>query len=32
MIFFSDDIKNKIIDTAPLDEIMDRLEEFKKNH
>ena len=31
MIFFSDDIQNKIIDTTPLDEIMDRLEEFKND-
>jgi predicted GNAT family N-acyltransferase len=32
MIFFSDDIQNKIIDTTPLDEIMDRLEEFKNDN
>jgi len=31
MIFFSEDIKNKIVDTTPLDEIMDRLEEFKND-
>ena len=31
MIFFSDDIKNNIVDNAPLDEIMDRLEEFKND-
>ena len=32
MIFFSDDIQNKIVDTAPLDEIMDRLEDFKNDN
>jgi len=32
MIFFSDDIQNKIVDTAPLDEIIDRLEEFKNDN
>jgi ribosomal protein S18 acetylase RimI-like enzyme len=31
MIFFSDDIKNKIIDERPVDEIMDKLEQFKKD-
>ena len=31
MIFFSEDIKNKIVDTTPLDEIMDKLEEFKND-
>ena len=31
MIFFSDDIKNKIVDTTSLDEIMDRLEDFKND-
>ena len=31
MIFFSDDIRNKIIDDTPVDEIMDKLEKFKKN-
>ena len=31
MIFFSEDIKNKIIDETPLDEIMDKLEEFKND-
>lgn len=31
MIFFSDDIKNKIVDETPLDEIMDKLEEFKND-
>ena len=29
MIFFSDDIKNKIIDNAPVEEIVDNLEQFK---
>ena len=32
MIFFSEDIKNKIVDTTPLDEIMYRLEEFKNDN
>jgi len=32
MIFFSDDIKNQIIDTTPVDEILDRLEEFKNDN
>ena len=32
MIFFSDDIQNKIVDTAPLDEIMDKLEDFKNDN
>ena len=31
MIFFSDEIKNKIVDTAPLDEIMDKLAEFSND-
>ena len=31
MIFFSDEIKNKIVDTAPLDEIMDKLAEFNND-
>lgn len=31
MIFFSDDIKNKIVETAQIDEIMDRLDEFKND-
>jgi hypothetical protein len=31
MIFFSDDIKNNIVDNAPIDEIMDRLDEFKND-
>ena len=31
MIFFSEDIKNKIVDTTPLDEIMDKLEELKND-
>jgi ribosomal protein S18 acetylase RimI-like enzyme len=31
MIFFSDDIKNKIIDTTSLDEIMDKLDEFNSD-
>ena len=31
MIFFSEDIKNKIVDDTPLDEIIDRLEEFKND-
>ena len=31
MIFFSDDIKNKIIDERPVDEIMERLEQFKED-
>ena len=32
MIFFSDEIKNKIVDMTPVDEIMDRLEEFKNDN
>jgi hypothetical protein len=32
MIFFSEDIKNNIVDNTPLDEIMDRLEEFKNDN
>jgi len=32
MIFFSDDIKNQIVDTTPVDEIMDKLEEFKNDN
>jgi ribosomal protein S18 acetylase RimI-like enzyme len=32
MIFFSDDIKNQIIDTTPVDEILDKLEEFKNDN
>ena len=31
MIFFSDEIKNKIVDATPLDEIIDKLEEFKND-
>ena len=31
MIFFSDEIKNKIIDERPVDEILDELEQFKKD-
>ena len=31
MIFFSEDIKNKIVDITPLDEIMDKLEELKND-
>ena len=31
MIFFSDDIKNKIVDETPLDGIMEKLEEFKND-
>jgi ribosomal protein S18 acetylase RimI-like enzyme len=29
MIFFSDDIKNKIIDNGPVEEIIDNLDQFK---
>jgi hypothetical protein len=29
MIFFSENIKNKIIDTSPIEEIVDNLEQFK---
>jgi ribosomal protein S18 acetylase RimI-like enzyme len=29
MIFFSDDIKNKIIDTSPIEEIIDKIDQFK---
>ena len=29
MIFFSENIKNKIIDTSPIEEILDNLEKFK---
>ena len=29
MIFFSDDIKNKIIDNVPVEEIIDNLDQFK---
>jgi len=32
MIFFSDDILNKIIDNSNLDEIIDKVEEFKNNN
>ena len=32
MIFFSEDIKNKIVDTTPVDKIMDKLEEFKNDN
>ena len=32
MIFFSEDIKNKIIDETPVDKIMDKLEEFKNDN
>jgi len=32
MIFFSDDIRNKIIDDTPVDEIMDKLEKFKNDN
>jgi ribosomal protein S18 acetylase RimI-like enzyme len=31
MIFYSDDIKNKIVDDTPVDEIMERLEQFKED-
>ena len=31
MIFFSENIKNKIVDTTPLDEIMDKLAEFSND-
>jgi ribosomal protein S18 acetylase RimI-like enzyme len=31
MIFFSDDIKNKIIDDTPIEEILDKLEQFKED-
>ena len=31
MIFFSDEIKNKIVDVTLLDEIIDKLEEFKND-
>jgi ribosomal protein S18 acetylase RimI-like enzyme len=31
MIFFSDDIKNKIVDSVPIDKIMDKLDEFKND-
>jgi ribosomal protein S18 acetylase RimI-like enzyme len=31
MIFFSEDVKNKIVDDTPVDEIMDKLEEFKND-
>jgi predicted GNAT family N-acyltransferase len=31
MIFFSDEIKNKIVDATLLDEIIDKLEEFKND-
>ena len=32
MIFFSDDILNKIIDNSNLDEIIDKVDEFKNNN
>jgi len=32
MIYFSDDIKNQIIDTSPIDEIIDKLDEFKNDN
>ena len=31
MIFFSENIKNKIVDETPVDEIMDKLDEFKND-
>jgi len=31
MMFYSDDIKNKIVDETPVDEIIDKLEEFKND-
>ena len=31
MIFFSEDIKNKIVDATPVDKIIDKLEEFKND-
>jgi GNAT superfamily N-acetyltransferase len=32
MIFFSDDIRNEIVDNSPLEEIMDKLEEFRNDN
>jgi len=32
MIFFSDKLKNEIIDTTPLDQIIERLEEFQNDN
>jgi ribosomal protein S18 acetylase RimI-like enzyme len=32
MIYFSDDIKNQIIDTSPIDQIIDKLDEFKNDN
>ena len=31
MIFYSDDIKNKIVDESQVDEIIERLEQFKED-
>jgi hypothetical protein len=32
MIFFSDDIRNEIVDNSPLEEIMNKLEEFRNDN